>query len=365
MSREYKVSTSLGIRVFLLLVVMAIPLISGCKEVDTIKSELMKKLRRVIRPKKPPFVPKDGMTIRPCSLYQTANPNSEVLRRLPAEAPVHLIDKVGTWYRVRDRDGREGYLEQKMVAGQQIIQKTQELRKSIEGVPPQAEGVTKNRANFRLDPGRNHEIIEVLPPGKKFEVYERVVTIRPHAQNHRGAGSPQGPESEGQYGISVSPGSADVKKDVWYKVKMEDGRVGYVYTYNIKLTPPEDIAHIVNFMRMVAWQTVNVTDDPDRGAKNNYVVAYAPIGKDAGCDYTRLYLISWSSRNKRRVIRWQLRLSGILPITRYHSEGKPGFTVRYLHPTKSDKLTLANFVLSRGRVIKVSEEEIPNPSQIH
>ena len=65
-----------------------------------------------------------------------------------------------------------------MVGGEQIIVKTQELRKSIEGLPPQAEGITKTKANFRLDPGRRHKVIEVLPPGKKFEVYQRVVTLR-------------------------------------------------------------------------------------------------------------------------------------------------------------------------------------------
>ena len=86
MSQEDKTLKSLWIRVFLLLVAVAIPLIGGCKEVDTVKSELMKKLRVVIRPKKAPFVPKDGMTIRPCSLYQTANRNSEVIRTLPARA---------------------------------------------------------------------------------------------------------------------------------------------------------------------------------------------------------------------------------------------------------------------------------------
>ena len=252
-----------------------------------------------------------------------------------------------------------------MVAGQEIIQKTQELRRSIEGVPPQAEGITKNRANFRLDPGRRQEVIEVLPPGKKFEVYERVVTIRPHVQNHRGGGPPQGSEPSVPNGIAVDPGSEDVKKDVWYKVKMEDGRVGYVYTCNITLTPPEDIARIVPFMRMVAWQTVNVTDDPDRGPKNNYTVAYAPIGKDVGCDYTRLYLISWSSRKKGREWSW-LNLSGILPITRYHSVGNPGSPcATSIRRRATSSYFQISFCREEDGSRKVSEEGGPNPSKIH
>jgi len=340
----------------------------GCQEIDTIKKELIVKVETKLLKKKTQFVPREGITLRPTSLYQTANLNSEIIRKLPAETPLNLLDKVGEMFKVRTRDGREGYVEQKSVGGDDIIAKTHELRKSIEGIPPQAEAVTKSKANFRLVPGRQHEIIEVLPPGKKLEVYERVVTLRSNQILDKAnprlktgdstvvpADEPQTPEE----------GSDDVRKDVWYKVKIEDGRVGYIFTHNMKLSPPEDIAKTVPFMRMVAWRAINVTDDPDIGAKSNYIVAYAPIGKDAGCDYTRLYLVSWSSKLKRRIITWQLRINGVLPITDFHFEGKPGFSVRYLHPIKRDKLVLANFIFSRGSVRKVSEEEIPNTAETH
>ena len=118
-------------------------------------------------------------------------------------------------------------------------------------------------------------------------------------------------------------------------------------------------------MRPVAWRSINVTDDPDRGVKNNYLVAYGPIGKDPGCDYTRVYFMNWSSALKRRNIVWQHRINGILPITNYHFEGKPGFSVRQLHPTKKDKLILASFVFAKGKISKVSEEEIPNNAGVH
>ena len=355
----------LNVHFLLILVALVTVLGSGCQEWVTIKKELLKRFApKLHKPKQ--FAPRDGITFRSCSLYRAANPNSEVLGKLPAETPVHLVGGVGEWYRVRTFDGQEGFLEQKVVGGQDIIVKTNELRKSIEGVPPQAEGITKNRANFRLDPGRGYEVIEVLPPGKKFEVYERVVTLRGNASADAATRGRNPLPNAVTEDTQAEDGSTEgMKKDVWYKVKIEDGRVGYLYTHNMKLTPPEDIERAVPFMRLVAWRTVNTRDDPDQGAKNNYIVAYAPIGRDPGCDFTRLYFMNWSVKLKRRVIGWQLGLAGILPVTNYHFEGKPGFSVRYLHPTKKDKLVLASFVFSRGRVRKVSEEEIPNPSPVH
>lgn len=340
-------------------------LVSGCQEAETVKREVLKKVQGNILKKKNPFTPREGITLRPCSLYQSANPNSEVILKLPAETPLHLMDKQGDLYRVRARDGREGYVEEKVVGGQEIIVRTNELRRSIEGMPVQGEGVIKTKANFRLEPGRDPEIIEILPVGKKFEVYERVVTVkRPTASATRGRPGSQGQSLEDAAAVD-EPSLDQMKKDVWYKVKLEDGRVGYIFTHNMKLTPPEDIARTVPFMRMVGWRTVNSTDDPDRGAKSNFIVAYAPIGKDAGCDYTRLYFMSWSTKLKRRAISWQMSIRGVLPITNYHSEGKPGFSVRYLHPSKKDKLVLASFVFAKGSIRKVGEEEIPNTSEVH
>lgn len=352
-----------GLMVLVLFVAM---LGSGCQEAQTIKKELMRKFWPKISTSKP-FAPRDGITLRPCSLYQTANENSPILAKLPAETLVRLVDGIGEWYRIRTRDGREGYLKQKVVGGEEIIAKINEQRKSIEGMPPQAEGITKNKANFRLDPGRGHEVIETLPAGKKFEVYERVVTLHSAGTpDNATRGKNPGPDPSAPEEAQPEDSSADgAKKDVWYKVKIEDGRVGYLYTHNMKLTPPEDIERAVPFMRLVAWRTVNTRDDPDQGAKSNYIVAYAPIGRDPGCDYTRLYLMTWDIKQKRRIIRWQLGVAGVLPVTNYHFEGKPGFSICFLHPTKKDKLVLASFILSKGGVRRVSEEEIPNPALVH
>ncbi len=360
---------TIGFWVMLIFVSIASLVAAGCQEVDTLKREILKKAQGKILKNKSPFTPRDGMTIRAASLYQTANHNSPVVVKLPAETPVHLVDKVSEFYRARTRDGKEGYLDQKVVGGQEIILKTQELRRSIEGLPPQAEGVIHTKANFRLEPGRQYEVVETLLPGKKFEVYERVVTVRrPHSPSVALAtGGKAGNQGQSLEDTASDEEASDdqVKKDVWYKVKIEDGRVGYVYTHNMRLTPPEDIARLVPFMRMVGWRTVNSTDDPDQGAKNNYIVAYAPIGKDPGCDYTKLYYMNWSTKLKRRSPGWQLATNGVLPITNYQFEGRPGFSVRYLHPSKKDKLVLANFVVVKGNIRKVGEEEIPNTARIH
>lgn len=343
------------------LLALGFTLIAGCEDLATLTREIKKRAEKKIGPLKKKFEPRQAITVRTSPFYQTANPNSQIIGKIPAETPVRLIDKIGSWYKARTRDGKEGYLNESVVAGQEIIEKIRALKRSIEGLPAQAEGVTKNKANFRLEPGRKPKVMDLLPPGIKLEMFERVVTIHKNnliQDNGRPDGTEQviGPESIPDGGI---------KKDVWYKVMLEDGRVGFIYTHNIKFTPPDELAKIVPYMRVLAWRTVSITDDPDRGAKNNYVVAFSPVGKDPGCDYTHLYLIMWSKRYKRHDNRWWVKIPGILPIGNFRFEGKPGFSIRYLHPSKQDKLVLAGFVLSKGKAVKVSEEEIPARRSIH
>ncbi len=352
-----------SISLLLILALGALMLTSGCQELGTLERELVNKIKDFF-PSKHPFAPRDGITIRSCSLYQTANQNSEVLQKLPAETPVHLVDKIGEWFRATTRDGREGYLDRKVVGGEEIIAKTRELKQSLEGIPTQAEGVVKSEANFRFEPGKAPDVVEKLPLGKKFEMYERVVTLRSDpAQSGTKAAGQLRPSRPGTGAVTEDALDDSVKKDVWYKVKInDDGRVGYLYTHNIRFTPPEEIAKMVPWMRLLAWRTVSITDDPDLGAKRNYVAAYTPVGKDPGCDFISLYFMNWSTKTKKYrddcVLR---RVNGMLPITNFKYEGKPGFSIRHLHPTKRDKLVLVNYVFTGGRARKVSEEEVPAP----
>ena len=365
----------------LIILILCTGHISGCRDVDTLIRELDKKYDLKFLRKKDPFEARDGITIRPGQLHRNANPNSEIIRTLPAETPVRLTDKTGEWYRVRTRDGREGYLKDNLIGDEKIIKRTEELRRSIERMPVQAEGELKNKANFRLWPGRHYKVIDVLPPGKKVEMFERVVTLQ-SAKHPETIGITRGQEQLLQDIRSVSesdPSSdlqseSDAKKDVWYKVRIEDGRIGFIYTHNLKFNPPPDIDGIVPGMRLLAWRVVSITDDPDRGAVKNYVAAFTPIGKDPGCDFTRVYYFVWDKKNKRRTWKdWQYRsrvagklaINGILPITNFQYEGRPGFSLRRLHPTQMGKLVLASFVYSRGRVRVIKEEEITDPREIH
>jgi hypothetical protein len=370
-------------RILFALIVLSLCIgpISGCRDVDTLIRELGKKYNLKFLRKKHPFEARDGITIRPGQLHRNANPNSEIIRTLPAETPVRLTERTGEWYRVRTRDGREGYLKDNLIGDEKIIKRTEELRQSIERMPVQAEGELKNKANFRLWPGRHHKVVDVLPPGKKVEMFERVVTLRAPTHTET-TGITRGQEQllEDIRSVSVSDSSSDLqseseaKKDVWYKVKIEDGRIGFVYTHNLKFNPPPDIDGIVPGMRLLAWRVVSVTDDPDRGAVKNYVAAFTPMGKDPGCDFTRVYYFVWDKKNKRRTWKdWQygnrvagkLAINGILPITNFQYEGRSGFSLRRLHPTQTGKLVLTSFIYSRGRVRVIKEEEITDPREFH
>jgi hypothetical protein len=167
-----------ALRLAVLTMVLCLPLFSGCQEASTLLREIRNRVDKVYKTKTP-FEQKDGLTIRTCWMYMTANENSEVIGRLPPETPVRLISKIGDYYRARTRDGREGYLKEKMVGGEEIIAKTQQLRKSIEGLTPQAEGITKSKANFRLEPkARSSRYSRGVSPSDRHHLNQHKSRIR-------------------------------------------------------------------------------------------------------------------------------------------------------------------------------------------
>ncbi len=354
----------------LIIILGCLCLMTGCQEAETIKREVLQAIQKKLGRKAKPFKPRDGITIRDCRLYSTANPNSQITRELMPETRLRLVDKVGDFYRTVVHDGTEGYVNRRCIGGQETIDRIHELRESIEGVPVQAVGVLKNKANFRLYAGRKHDVLETLAPDREFEMFERVVTLREIKKPNPTPNDPLPEVAVPRPQVPEPDEQPSVKKDVWYKIRLtdpKDRRVGFVYTHNLKFTPPAEIERMVPYMRMVAWRVVSTTEDPDLGPKNNYAVAYAPIGRDPECDYTTLYYMYWHKRLKRLVLSRPLRIPGILPITGFHHGRIPGFTIRRLIPSQPGKLLLIGCIYDhrRGKIAFKSEDVIPDPHTYH
>ncbi|MBI2566195.1 MAG: SH3 domain-containing protein [Candidatus Schekmanbacteria bacterium] len=181
------------------------------------------------------------------------------------------------WVAVLLEDGRRGYAKRSMFADATVMVVLDELAKSVQDIPVQAMGHAKVATFLRLAPGRDGQTLEKLPRGTTFEMFERAATLRTAKGAVDGEDGP--PES--------------AVKEIWYKVRLEDGRVGYCYTSNVEFDPPVALSEYTRQRRTVAWQVLRSVPMGDLGSVNEYVVAYASIGEDFGADFNRIEVYTW------------------------------------------------------------------------
>jgi hypothetical protein len=96
-------------------------------------------------------------------------------------------------------------------------------------------------------------------------------------------------------------------KEIWYKVRLADNRVGYIYTKNFKFEPPLEILKYTQSRRVIAWQKLKTVTEEKFGSIGEYLVAYATQDADFGADFDRIEAYMWDGKIVNRVLLKSLR----------------------------------------------------------
>lgn len=175
------------------------------------------------------------------------------------------------WLQIKLPSGKLGYVQIKYLADKTKLEKMDALLDLIETKQAQASGTTGRKAPIRLGPGRDAELIEVMRTPQNFDVYDKVTTT--HTHNNR------------------------EKKEVWYLVKLVDGRAGYIHSLNIKLVPPPDINMYTQGRKAVAWHMLREKEDAESGRKGrDYITAYAGTALSPGADFDRIEIYNYDPK---------------------------------------------------------------------
>jgi uncharacterized protein YgiM (DUF1202 family) len=217
------------------------------------------------------------------------------------------------WEEIHAGQKLSGFVRSSTLGPPELIEKLRGLMKSIEGVEPQAVGVTTAATNFRLEPGSEGQVIEKLPAGTRFEMFERQATLTPQVVNP----------------VAGGPKETKARKEVWYKVRLPDGRVGYIYTRNLEFEPPTELTEYTRSRRTVAWLKLRSLKSETSDSVNEYLVAYATPGVDFGADYNRVEIYIWDGKGYQTAFA-QSSLQGILPIHVIHEGNDVFFELREL-----------------------------------
>ncbi len=190
------------------------------------------------------------------------------------------------WLRVRTRDAEnlEGWIEARNVIPQQMIERSRQLDKEDDGVPPQASGQLRANTNIRFTPDRtvNDNILMKLESGARFYIIGWKHVPKPktaeatEVDDAPKAGAAQGRNTRRSRDESA-PKEPEAQNELWYKVRLppsiSPAPAGWVLGKQVELTVPSDIIFYRTGREFVAWQRLD-------GETEDFS-ASTPVDKDA------------------------------------------------------------------------------------
>lgn len=232
------------------------------------------------------------------SVRMDATAASRTLFRLSEGERISIIEKRGNWYRIRDKDRIEGWMDESTIITDQTADAMRVSLTESEGQPVQNTARTREEVYLRLDPGRDTRIIRRLRRETEVQILDRSTTPRPDSD----------------------------ATDIWFKVRTSPDEIGWVYSQLVDIDTPEPLLGFTEGRTYVAVQQLRQVQDPEFGAVNWYVVAERRADTEPGIAFDGIRVFVWNLAEHQFETTLRLRnLRGMFPLELTGDTERPGF----------------------------------------
>ena len=242
--------------------------------------------------------------------------------------------------KVRTADNKEGWIEVRYTATQDVFDSFSKLARDHANSPVQAPAVTRRVANMRVQPARDAAALYQLTEGTKLELLERASTPRSGlkslqkaedkdekdevddkakaAENEesRSAPVPGSSKSASKTSSRLPAGDPNDPLEDWWLVRDDQKRVGWMLGRMIDVEVPLEVAQYAEGDRIVAAFVINEVTDEVEGAEKK-VPQYAllmSVPKDGmPFDFNQVRIFTWNPKKDRYETAYRERFEGKLP----------------------------------------------------
>jgi SH3-like domain-containing protein len=250
--------------------------------------------------------------------------------------------------KVRTVDGKEGWMEQRYLVGQEVFDGFAKLAREHANSPAQAVALTRRVVNMHVLPARNGEALYKLKEGTKVELLERTMTPRSGikknvAQTDTDSEKQKDRDEEEDVpktatSVAKNPplanASADPLED-WWLVRDADKRAGWLLGRMLDVDIPLEIAQYAEGQRIIAAFVLNEVSESPQSEKKvpQYAVLMSEPKDGLPFDFNQVRVFTWNPKKTRYETAYRERLLGELPFQvgaeNFDKEGKlPTFIVR-------------------------------------
>jgi SH3-like domain-containing protein len=234
---------------------------------------------------------------------------------------LQVLDRGRRFYKVQTPKGEQGWIDEKVVAAQDVVDQFEQLQKEYKNNPGVASAVVRDDVYLHARPGRDAERFYRLAEGEKLKLLKRATLPKPLPPGMKTA--PKSIEAvAAKAGKAVAPEPegppAPVMED-WWLVRDSKGDTGWLYSRMMDVDAPDSIVRYAEGQRIVGAYVLTTVNDPEAEQDNKdipeYVTVLSPYKAGLTYDFDQVRVFTWNIKKHRYETGFRERnIEGYLPV---------------------------------------------------
>jgi hypothetical protein len=235
---------------------------------------------------------------------------------------LQVLEHGRRFVRVQTTKGEQGWIDEKVVATQEIFDQFEGLKQKHKYDPAVASAVVRDEAYLHAAPGRNTERFFRLAEGEKLKLLTRATLPKPVPPGMRAVAKPAAPAAD--KGAKAQPLVPDIPAppamEDWWLVRDSKSDTGWLLSRLMDVDAPDSITRYAEGQRIVGAYILTTVNDPEAEQEDKnipiYVTVMSPYKAGLTYDYDQVRVFTWNVKKHRYETGFRDRnIEGYLPVT--------------------------------------------------
>ncbi len=244
-----------------------------------------------------------------------------------------VLERGRRFMRVQTAKGEQGWIDEKVVAGQEIMDGFDAIKQAHEKDSTVASAVVRDEVYMHLKPGRDTEKLFRLAEGEKLQLLSRATLPKANAgppmrARASTAAAVKTPATKAagasktavatKMPVADEPAPPPVMED-WWLVRDSQGRTGWLLSRMMDVDAPDTLTRYAEGQRIVGAYILNKVNDPEapQDDKNipQYLAVMSPYKSGLPYDFDQIRLFIWNVKKHRYETGFRDKnIEGYLPV---------------------------------------------------
>ena len=250
---------------------------------------------------------------------------------------LEVLDHGRRFVKVQTAKGEQGWIDEKVVATQDVFDEFEKLKKDHTADPVVASAVVRDEVYMHAKPGRDTERFYRLAEGEKLKLLARATLTKPLPPGTRVAkvaapvaapaagAAPAVGVGKGVKAAASAPAAPEAPAEPppmedWWLVRDSKGDTGWLFSRMMDVDAPDAITRYSEGQRIVGSYVLTTVNDPEaeQDEKNIpiYVTVLSPYKAGLTYDFDQLRVFTWNVKKHRYETGFRDRnIEGYLPVS--------------------------------------------------